>query len=202
MKAARSPYAILGMISLRPMTGYEVKQTIERGIGNFWHESYGQIYPFLGRLAAQGLVKAVADAGGGRGRRGGTRYAITPQGRRALRAWLAQPIRLQVGRNDVLLKLFLGVEAGRDAARGHVAQFRRAHEALREKYDALGRWLREEHRNSPHLEFWLLTLRYGELETEALLRWCDEAQAGLSRGHPHPQRPSGRTTGARKGRRS
>src|SRR5574341_1498722 len=177
MKASRSQYAILGMVSLRPMTGYEVKQTIERGIGNFWHESYGQIYPLLQELTKRGLVKAGANPSG---RRGSKRYAITGAGGRALRAWLAQPIKLQIGRNDVLLKLFLGVEAGRENTRAHLAQFRRAHEELRDKYAAIGRWLREERRDSPHLAYWLLTLRYGELETEALLVWCDEAQAQLT----------------------
>jgi len=79
MKANRSQYAILGMVSLRAMTGYQVKQTIERGIGTFWHESYGQIYPLLQRLARQALVKASADPGG---RRGSKRYAITALGAR------------------------------------------------------------------------------------------------------------------------
>ncbi len=177
MNANRSQYAILGMMSLRPMTGYEVKKTIERSIGNFWHESYGQIYPLLQQLTRQGLLKASADPGG---RRSSKRYAITALGRRVLRAWLAQPITLQVGRNDVLLKLFLGVESGPENTRAHLAQFRRAHEELRDKYAAIGRWLRDQHRDSPHLPYWLLTLRYGELETEALLAWCDEAQTQLS----------------------
>jgi DNA-binding PadR family transcriptional regulator len=175
-KENRSRFAILGMVSLRPMTGYEVQQTIERGIGNFWHESWGQIYPTLSALAADGLVKASANPGG---RRGSKRYAITPAGRKALRAWLARPIKLQVGRNDLLLKLFLGVESGPDNVRAHLAQFRRAHEELREHYAAIGPWLREEHGASPHLPFWLLALRYGELETEALLAWCDEAETKL-----------------------
>jgi DNA-binding PadR family transcriptional regulator len=178
MKTNRSRYAILGMVSLRPMTGYEIRQTIERGIGNFWRESFGQIYPLLAALTAEGLVAASADPGG---RRGSKRYAITPAGRRELRAWLDQPIAVQVGRNELLLKLFLGVASGPRNARAHVAQFRRAHEALRERYAAIGRWLRDEHRDSPHLPYWLLTLRYGELETAALLAWCDHAEAQLKR---------------------
>ena len=44
--------ALLGMLSLGPMSGYEIRQPIEESIGNFWRESFGQIYPTLKRLVA------------------------------------------------------------------------------------------------------------------------------------------------------
>ena len=44
------------MLNLRPMSGYQLRLTIRRTIGNFWQESFGQIYPALRTMVAEGLV--------------------------------------------------------------------------------------------------------------------------------------------------
>lgn len=51
------------------MSGYDVKQFLESTIAHFWNESYGQIYPTLKALEAEGLVEGHDDEGDGRGRR-------------------------------------------------------------------------------------------------------------------------------------
>ena len=56
MKDKKSKYAILGMLSIEPMSGYDIKKEIEENISNFWTESYGQIYPVLKSLVAEKLV--------------------------------------------------------------------------------------------------------------------------------------------------
>ena len=49
-------YAILGMLTLRPMSGYDIRATIGESIAYFWTESYGQIYPTLKRLTKEKLL--------------------------------------------------------------------------------------------------------------------------------------------------
>jgi hypothetical protein len=47
------------MLSIQPNlsgSGYEIHKAIEDNFGSFWGESYGQIYPTLKRLAAEGLI--------------------------------------------------------------------------------------------------------------------------------------------------
>src|SRR6266536_1228811 len=51
---------VLGLLALRPRSGYEIKQTIDKTTRFFWNASYGQIYPELRRLAAAGLVEGEA----------------------------------------------------------------------------------------------------------------------------------------------
>jgi DNA-binding PadR family transcriptional regulator len=51
MREVKSKYAILGMLSIAPMSGYDIKKQVETSISNFWSESYGQIYPALRNLA-------------------------------------------------------------------------------------------------------------------------------------------------------
>jgi len=48
----KSRYALLGMLSLQPMSGYDLKKFTEWGTANFWQENYAQIYPMLRQLTA------------------------------------------------------------------------------------------------------------------------------------------------------
>ena len=58
-------YVILGMLAWRPMSGYDIKATVDRSTRLFWAASYGQIYPELRRLAEAGLVEGEAESGVG-----------------------------------------------------------------------------------------------------------------------------------------
>ena len=69
MKPRSSRFALLGLLALRPMSGYEIRKTIERSISNFWNESFGQIYPTLADLVAEGLVREVPSKSSRRARR-------------------------------------------------------------------------------------------------------------------------------------
>src|SRR5438132_1157029 len=42
-----TPYAVLGMLSLAPMSGYDIRKESETSIGYFWSESYGQLSPAM-----------------------------------------------------------------------------------------------------------------------------------------------------------
>ena len=53
-KANKSRYAILGMLALEAASGYQIKKEMEESTSNFWHESYGQIYPILKLLTENG----------------------------------------------------------------------------------------------------------------------------------------------------
>jgi len=78
-RARSTPYAVLGMLSLAPMSGYDIRKESEQSIGYFWSESYGQIYPALRELKAEGLIRRrPGKSGGNRDRQV---YEITERGR-------------------------------------------------------------------------------------------------------------------------
>lgn len=62
----QSQYALLGLLSMGPMSGYDMKQLSEWSVGHFWREGYGQIYPSLKRLTEVGLVKRKTERNAGR----------------------------------------------------------------------------------------------------------------------------------------
>src|SRR5437588_784579 len=54
---------VLGMLRMGKRTGYEIKQLVDVSTRFFWAASYGQIYPELKRLDAQGLVVGTPQPG-------------------------------------------------------------------------------------------------------------------------------------------
>src|SRR5262245_19873001 len=174
-----SAYALLGMLALGPGSGYDLKRRVEGSVAHFWSESYGQIYPMLARLAAEGLVAPRVERGRGRPHR--RAYAITEQGRRALARWLAEPARTQGFRNELLLKLFLGRHQAVAESARHVERFQRQQQALAERYAALEARLRRDHAAHPDLPYWLMTLRFGQHRATALRAWTDETLVALGR---------------------
>ena len=167
--------ALLGMLSLRPRSGYELKQAIGFSIGNFWNESFGQIYPALKKLEADGFVSSAAE-----GKAGRVVYSLTEAGRERLQGWLGLPVRPRVKRQESLLKLFFGVEAEPGAMEAQIAEMRERALADLQRYDAQERMLQATYFNMPGLPYWLMTLRYGRAEARMIVSWCDETLAALA----------------------
>jgi DNA-binding PadR family transcriptional regulator len=194
MSENRTRYAVLGALTVEPMSGYDLKRFFEQGVSFFWAESYGQIYPILKQLKGEGLVADAAAGDGAATARAGAAhprravYAITAAGREALARWLSEPAEPQAGRRlEILLKLFFARQGGPDAAARLVADFRTQHAGLLATYAATGARLRADHAAHPDLPFWLLTLSYGEHVSRALVAWCDAAAEMLAaRGAPAP----------------
>ena len=177
MRASRTKYIVLGVLTLGPKSGYDIKKFIERSVGYFWRESYGQIYPTLRQLDAAGLVRhKVEDQ---RGRPDRHVYRLTAKGRAALRDWLVQPVEPEVPRHELLLKLFFGTQASPEDNLQHVAQYRKEIEGYVAMLKEGDRRLRERYGDSEQATYWLLTIAQGILVNEALVEWCKRAERKL-----------------------
>jgi PadR family transcriptional regulator AphA len=178
MAGRASDYAVLGMLTLGPMSGYDIRRNVAVSIAHFWSESYGQIYPTLKRLEAEGLARKDGDSrAGGRLRQ---QYAITAKGRKRLAAWLASEPRPRPPRSELLLKLFFARALPSGVSRRHLQRFQAVQEARLRQYDEVERWLHETHARHPSLPYWFLTLDYGRREAKALAEWAAEADKRLS----------------------
>lgn len=175
---------MLGALTIAPMSGYDLRTFFDQSVRFFWTESYGQIYPILKQLAAEGLVAPASQSAGGGAHRRRTVYAITARGRAALAAWLGEPVEQQVGRIEILLKLFFAPEGDPGGARDHVAAFREYHVARLAQFDAVEARIRRQHAARAELPYWLLALSYGQHVSRALLAWCDEAERTVHAAAP------------------
>jgi PadR family transcriptional regulator AphA len=176
-KENRSKYAILGLLSWGPMSGYGIKKAVEQSISNFWNESYGQIYPILKRLAAEGLAATSVEKQAGKPER--YVYTLTEKGRKALQAWLRRPVVQEVGRVEILLKLFFGRQVAVADNIRHLQRFQTRQRQLLKKYEAIEARLRADYADNPDLPYWLMTLSYGRHCSQALLHWADETLVAL-----------------------
>ena len=101
-------YALLALLKeFGPSTSYEIKQTLESSIQNFWPVPHTTAYEEPARLAAAGYLSAKQDEGGRRRRV----YSLTEQGREALAAWADEPTATPPQlRDELMLKAFAGAD--------------------------------------------------------------------------------------------
>ena len=178
-RKSRTRFTVLGVLTLGPKSGYDIKNLIERSVGNFWHESYGQIYPTLKQLDADGLVSHRVEDQPGRPDR--FVYRITSKGRQELRDWLVQPAAIEIPRHELLLKLFFGTQVSVDANLKHLVRYRADVDTRIGQLNEGDRMLREKYGDTEQGVYWLLTIRQGILVNEALAQWCEEATTELER---------------------
>lgn len=189
MERNQTAYVILGILAIHPhQSGYEIRKTIQQSVGFFWGESYGQIYPTLKRLAAEGLIVPSRSAASPRPRR--QEYSITPAGQMRLEAWLAVPARDDPPRDEFLLKLFFGLDAAPGVSVGHMRRFQEKNRRMLAtllELETLGRAHSSHH---PGFPFWMLTLNYGVGQLRAALEWSDSALAMLTAAETQDPAPA------------
>lgn len=169
-------FAILGMLTLKPMSGYEIRQLMGQNIAHFWSESYGQLYPSLKKLETAGLVTKRSEPGQKRAKH---IYTITPGGRERLQEWLAFAPRPQPPRSELLLKLFILSAESVPITAEHVARARAVAIEDLKHFGFLAEKLRHLHAGNPQLQQWLYTLSFSRQQAEAVVRWADETLASL-----------------------
>jgi len=194
-------FAILGLLSWKPMSGYDIKKMVEMGLSHFWSESYGNLFPTLGALVEEGLATRKQDRSTGKRTR--YVYRITPKGRRAFDQWLHEPAEMPQVRNERQLRFFLTARRPPEESIRILEQYRVQQKERYEEYresevilkqavrdgvmppeleEVLARYHITSENESNELLVFLLTLRHGILAIEARLAWIDEAVAAVRRG--------------------
>lgn len=170
MKPTAVTWAVLGLLGLRPMSGYDIKGAVDRTIRHFWAASYGQIYPELKRLEEAGWIAGLDEARGARARRV---YSITAKGSRELTGWLhGHETRIEM-RDESLLRLIFADTLPYDDALGLLV-------ARREGYRRMLGYLQSGGTN-PDLPFVDLVYRWAVDYCEWGIEWCDRQERRLRR---------------------
>ncbi len=176
-KENKSKYAVMGVLSISPGSGYDIKKFMEYSTSNFWSESYGQIYPILKQLVEEGLAASYAEKQEGKPEK--YIYTLTEQGKAGLRDWLSEPVESAVERNELLLKLFFGVHIPLEKNKEHVQAFQELQSHLLAKYEEIERGLVAKVQSDVTFSYRVMTVRYGIHHCRAFLTWCDETLATL-----------------------
>jgi DNA-binding PadR family transcriptional regulator len=160
-------HIILGIISLEPCSGYDMKMEFEQGGASMLSAlSFGSIYPRLKQLQQEGLVEMQQEASGGRQKKV---YELTQAGWLELQGWLVQqsdyPIPM---RDELLLKMLFWGSSGVDRET-LMAQLRGRYEESNEVLQYIINW---EHNGRSFVdEYTALVLSYIRNKLEAELNW-------------------------------
>lgn len=174
-------YVLLGSLNYLPMTGYELKQFMDRSTANFWHARLSQIYVTLKALEGDGLVTSSIMAQDARPDR--RVYALTDAGRESLDAWLGD-VEMEPGQSKepLLVKLFFSARVDKAVLLTELRLQRELHQkALESLRGETREGIRQTVERAPQLKrdalLWDATRRSGELIEEAVLVWFDETIA-------------------------
>ena len=165
---------ILGLLDLRPMTGYDLKKTFDGTVAHFWSADQSQIYRTLARLEQDGLVDVRVIPQPGRPDR--REHRLTDDGRARLGEWLRSPLPDEKAREPFLGRLFLvGREDDPELVRALLAERREAARRQLAVLEAIptadGGDLAARLRTA--------TLHKGIADHRAELAWLDELEAAL-----------------------
>lgn len=171
-KQNKTKFAILGLLTIKPLSGYDIKKMIHDSIAYFWSESNGQIYPTLNLLLKEYLIVLLENQSTNKKVR--NQYAITEKGRIELQKWMREQDEKYVHRDENLLKLFFGNNISKkECIQLLKNRAKRLNESLKE-YRSIAEWLQTEV-TSPHRLYWILTANNGISSAEAEIKWCKES---------------------------
>jgi DNA-binding PadR family transcriptional regulator len=192
-RETKTRYALLGMLSYTPMSGYDMKKMSDHSIGHFWNENFGNIYPVLKKLEEGGLVSMVReDPSDGPSKKV---YTITGRGRGELERWLRKPPEPMVLREELLLQVFYGHWVEKKvildkvrAELGRVEQIIEVLKAIR-KHMKNGDNIREAPPEARFImeegtPYWQATVEYGLHYYKGIRKWCRQTIRKLAGDEP------------------
>jgi DNA-binding PadR family transcriptional regulator len=166
--------ALLGVLSLREMSGYDIKRNFDRAVHFVWNAADSQIYRELRRMEDEGLISSRLIQQEGKPNK--RLYQLTPQGATMLNDWLVSPVEPPFGKEAFLMRLFFMGRVGHQEATRVLKERRVELESLLaeadERHERFADLSRTDH---PELLWWQVRLIEGfQMIHTAQLRWINE----------------------------
>jgi PadR family transcriptional regulator AphA len=170
-------HALLGILTIHPMTGYELKQFFDSSVQHFWNAELSQIYPTLKSLEEQGHVDKRVEVQESRPNR--KVYEITTSGREEFARWVRAPQPPADLRDPFMIKIFFGAELPMEDVLVLLRrQMEEQQKVLAFSETVLRAKIREnvkQHDSPRHGLFWTLTLEMASAYRRAYIEWCEKS---------------------------
>jgi DNA-binding PadR family transcriptional regulator len=154
--------SLLGLLAMKPRTGWELYAAFEESIGQFWSMTRSQVYRELLAMAGRGLVEF-----GSAGPRERRLCTITSAGRAAFLAWIARMPGEELIRFPLLLTVFFGEDVPPQMLVDACTEHRRRHAERLTAYEAE---LPDVRAQAP---YGALALEFGIAYERMVLAWID-----------------------------
>ncbi|MFG2817026.1 MULTISPECIES: PadR family transcriptional regulator [unclassified Streptomyces] len=167
------PHAILTALLEKPSSGLELTRRFDKSIAYFWPSTHQQIYRELGKLEAEGFIRALPSAQPARGQK--KSYEVLPAGREELARWTAAPQDPRPLRDAMLLRMRAAAVVGTAGLAADMRRHLELHESQLAVYQEIEQRDFPPGRDSPQDRLRHLVLRAGiDLET-FWAQWLTEA---------------------------
>lgn len=173
-KLTSTSYVILGHLALRRWSTYELAQQMKRSTRHYWPRAESKIYEEPKKLVAHGLATATREY---TGRRGRTLYAITEDGRAALRRWLDEPGQPPLVEFEGIVKVLFAEQGSKEQLLATLRSIREQAERTRYEHVTLAADLA--HTGGPfpdRLHVNELVFKFMWDQTETVIRWATWAE--------------------------
>ncbi|MEU6139840.1 PadR family transcriptional regulator [Streptomyces sp. NPDC047081] len=158
------PHAILTALLEKPSSGLELTRRFDRSIGYFWSATHQQIYRELGKLEAEGHIRALPSEQPARGQK--KRYEVLPAGRAELARWTAASQDPKPHRDTLLLRMRASAVVGTDGIEADLRRHLALHQRQLAEYEEIEKRDFPPGRDTPQDRLRHLVLRAGiDLET-------------------------------------
>jgi DNA-binding PadR family transcriptional regulator len=179
-------FLVLGLLSVQPMTGYDLKRAFDHSVRHFWAADRSQLYRTLAALVEAGHAEVEVVTQESYPDR--KVHHLTPAGRAALRDWLASPLEVEDLRDPFLGRVFFADALDDDALAELLAARRHQVEAtivaLAAEDARVAAALAVRDPDAPPdrgLALRLATLRSGLAHARTELAWLDETEREVLR---------------------
>ncbi len=165
-------YAILGFLSLQPMSGYDLKtKQFDDSVAHFWPANQAQIYRTLEKLEVDGCVVAQWEIQTERPNR--REYAITEAGLAELKAWLTELRPVPKDRFPFLVQFYFARHISKAELLELLADQRRQHVEKLAMYQNVEMPVAEDDAMKEQLFFGGQTLEFGLRYEQMWIDWFD-----------------------------
>jgi DNA-binding PadR family transcriptional regulator len=185
------PHAILTALLEKKSSGLELTRRFDRSIGYFWSATHQQIYRELGKLEADGLIRALPSEQPARGQK--KSYEVLPAGRAELARWTSASQDPKPHRDALLLRLRAAAVVGTAGLEADLRRHLELHERQLAEYEEIEERDFPPGRDGAEVRLRHLVLRAGiDLET-FWTQWLRRALADFAElpdaGPAEPARP-------------
>lgn len=168
-------YALLGMLSIRPMSGYDIKKFFDQSVGLIWNATHSQIYVQLDQMENDGLVEKRSIIQEGRPNK--NLYRATDKGFRELQRWLAEPISSPDYKDEFMLRFFFSDFLDRGVLKEHLIKARQMMTARLEALEKVAN-----RKVPPMSNITLHATHMGQKYYQMYRDWLDEGIGLLEKG--------------------
>lgn len=170
---------ILGLLSKKDLTVYDIKVAMDKSISQFYSSSFGSINPTVKKMEQKNLIQCSEHIVGSRLKKV---YNITNKGKSEYEAWLASPIQQGRIKDEFLVRVFFLGDTDTTERKRLLSEYMNELESSKQQLERMTEEIHNRDLSSfdeEVLKYQLATLRFGkdyfDFKQEWINRLIDEA---------------------------